>query len=394
MKNLQGFLSCSYIAVIVLFFFYSFTQIDLGLTISRVEFFQNIVRLFQHIGYFNRSLSTGIYLVLLILMYLFYLIFLYNVAKKKVTEQFIWKVIIISSVILAFSYNAFSYDLFNYIFDAKIITHYHQNPYLKTALDYPNDPMLSFMHWTHRVFPYAPFWLVLTVPLSFVGLQLFLPTFFLFKFLMLGSFLGSLYFAEKILKKLTPEKKLFGLTFLGLNPLLLIESLVSAHLDIVMMFFALWSFYLLINKKYIVAWVLFILSIGIKFASGFLLPVFILVPLMHKYKKLSWEVIFSLALILLSLTVIVASMRTNFQPWYLIVPLTFTGFLAYRYVVFLPTVILSFGAMLTYVPFLSLGNWDKPVPQILSTIYIITCILSVIAVGVKSRLASSKSDII
>lgn len=390
MKSFKIF-QIGYITTIVLLFLYSFTQIDLSLTLSRIEFLQNIVRSFQSIGYFNRPFSAALYVLLLVMLYLFYCLFLYNTAKKKLSKQSIWKVIITSSVILAFSYNAFSYDLFNYIFDAKIITYYHQNPYIQKALDYPNDPMLSFMHWTHRVYPYGPFWLVLTVPLSFVGLQLFVPTVILFKLLMLGGFLGTLYFAGKILHKLSPEKEMFGLVFLGLNPLFLIESLVSAHLDIVMMFFALWAFYLLISKKYIAAWGLLLLSIGIKFATAFLLPVFLIVPFLHKHKKISLSMIYSCSVILLIPTVVVASMRSNFQPWYLIVPFTFVGFIAYRYIVLLPAIILSFGAMLTYVPFLYFGNWDKPVPQILSTIYIVSCVLSAVAAGVKH---SSKSDII
>ena len=72
--------------------------------------------------------------------------------KKKISKPFVWLIIFVSALLLVFSYNAFSYDIFNYIFDAKIFTHYHQNPYLQKALDYPGDPMLSFMRWTHRVY--------------------------------------------------------------------------------------------------------------------------------------------------------------------------------------------------------------------------------------------------
>jgi hypothetical protein len=314
-------------------------------------------------------------------MYICYFAFLFYTTKKKVTKRGAWNIIIASAVILTFSYNAFSYDFFNYLFDAKIVTQYHQNPYIQKALDYPQDPMLGFMHWTHRVFPYGPLWLVLTVPLSFLGLHLFLPTFVLFKLLMLGGFVGSLYFVGKILKKISPEREVFGLIFFGLNPLLLIESLTSAHLDIVMMFFALWAFYMLISKKYLLAWVLLFVSIGIKFASGFLLPLFLVIPFIQNSKKISWHMVAAWSVLLLTMTVIVASMRTTFQPWYLVVPMTFAVFLAHRYVVFIPAMILSFAALLTYIPYLYLGNWDKPVPQILTNIYISAGIVSVVAVG-------------
>src|SRR6266516_315651 len=173
LKN-QKIIFFLYTVVLIGLFLYSFTQIDLSLTFSRITFLRSLVKSFQYIGYFNRPLSTHIFLAIVTLLYGFYFIFLYLSARKMLSKKYIWQIIITATILLAFSYNAFSYDLFNYIFDAKIITHYHQNPYLQKALDYPGDPMLSFMHWTHRTYPYGPAWLVLTVPLSFVGLQFFL----------------------------------------------------------------------------------------------------------------------------------------------------------------------------------------------------------------------------
>ena len=382
----------SYITIIILLFLYSFTQIDLSLTFSRIDFLRSLVKSFQYIGYFNRPLSASIYIMLLMLLYIFYFIFLFYSAKKTISKKFVWTVVLIATAILTFSYNAFSYDLFNYIFDAKIFTHYHQNPYLQKALDFPQDPMLSFMHWTHRVYPYGPVWLVLTVPLSFLGFQFFLPTFFLFKLLMAASFLGSLYFISKILKKVAPDRELFGLVFFALNPLILIESLVSGHLDIVMMFFALWAFYLLLTKKYIFVFTLFFVSVGIKFATIFLLPIFIVVLfLQYTKKRLPWEMIFGSSLLLLAFSVIAASTRTNFQPWYLAVALSFAPFIANRYFVFLPLQVISFAALLTYVPYLYLGNWDKPVPEILANIYIGSYVLSAVAVGVYYLLFKTSS---
>ncbi len=229
----------TYLGVILLLFFYSFTQIDLGLTFSRNEFLKSILDSFQHLGYFNRPLSTYFYITLVVLLFGFYLLFLRHALQKKLSKQTFWKLCIVITVLLALSYNAFSYDLFNYLFDARIITHYQQNPYVTKVLDFPGDPMLSFMHWTHRTYPYGPVWLALTVPLSFLGFGFFIPTFYLFKSLMAASFLGIVYFIGKITKKIAPKHEIFALVFFGLQPLVLIESLVSAHLDGVMMVFAL-----------------------------------------------------------------------------------------------------------------------------------------------------------
>ncbi|MDE2026022.1 MAG: hypothetical protein KGJ07_06005, partial [Patescibacteria group bacterium] len=208
--RLLRFLFWGYIVVIVLLSLYSFTQIDLSLTLSRLSAWQVIEKFFQYIGYFQRPLSTVLYVSLLLLLVGFYTVFVRLAGQKKLSFSFTWKLILIVGVILFFSYNAFSYDFFNYIFDAKIFTHYHLNPYLYKALDFPGDPMLSFMHWTHRTYPYGPVWLLATFPLSFLGFQYFLPTFFLFKALVVGSFLGTVYFLDKTLQKIFPSERILG----------------------------------------------------------------------------------------------------------------------------------------------------------------------------------------
>ena len=111
------------------------------------------------------------------------------------------------------------------------------------------------------------------------GTIFFLPTFFLFKALIASSFVGTAYFIGKILRKISPENEIFGIIFFALNPLVLIEGLVSGHNDMVMVFFAVFGLYLLIRKNYIFSFLFLFLSIGIKFATVLLLPVFIYIAI-------------------------------------------------------------------------------------------------------------------
>lgn len=300
-----------------------------------------------------------------------------GVKEKKIDKRTIWSLIIAVTVILTFSYNAFSYDLFNYIFDAKIVTFYHQNPYLHKALDYSADPMLSFMHWTQRTYPYGPVWIGLTAPISFIGIQFFLPTFFLFKIFISACFLGTVFFISKILQKVSSEDELFGVAFFALNPLVVIESLVSAHNDIVMMFFAIWALYLSMNMKYARSILLFILSVGIKFATAFVLPVYLWILYLQKKKKIvNWQLLFTVMAVIMIIPVILASFRTNFQPWYLLNILPFAALVSRKHYVFIPVIIVSFFAIFEYLPFLYLGNWNNPVPSILFWITTGSIILS------------------
>ncbi len=369
--RMQKIILYGWVASAVALLLYSFTQVDLSLTLSQVSVWQVIQKFFQWIGYFNRPLSTALYLSIVSFMFVLYGLTIALVRKKMIDRRLLWKIIIVISLILFLSYNAFSYDLFNYIFDAKIVTHYGQNPYEHKALDYLGDPMLSFMHWTHRAFPYGPVWLFLTVPLSFIGFGYFLLTFYLFKLLMAFSFIGSVYFIEKIAKK-SEINPIFAAAFFALNPLVLIESLVSAHIDIVMVFAALVALFAFLTRRYIKSFLWLILSIGIKFATVFLLPALIL-DLVFKVNKKN-----VLMAIVVSMTaaVLIATFRTNFQPWYLLLVLPFASFMSNKYFIFVPVFVISFAGLLEYVPYLYLGNWNPPIPDILNWIMVISIIAS------------------
>ena len=362
-----------YFSSLLALFFYSFTQVDLSLTITRRSFWQPIQNAFQHIGYFNRPLSTGIFLLIIFLLFVSYFL-LFRFAKQGfLRRRSIWGMIIFSSIIFIFSYNAFSYDIFNYIFDAKIITFYHANPYLKKALDYPGDPMLSFMHWTHRTYPYGPSWLFLTVPLSFSGLQYFLPTYFLFKTLIIFCFVGTAYYVEKIAEKIKEGSGISSVVFFALNPLVIIESLVSSHNDIVMIFFAVLSFWLILRRKVVFGFFSLLFSIGIKFATGLLFPIFAYIFLKQRFgKPVNLEKAVMVMGILMVAALGLATYRTNFQPWYFLYAMPFVSLLSRKNFIRIPTIIFSFGASLQYIPYLYLGNYDPPVPTVLWELFFVS----------------------
>ena len=70
---MQKFLIIGWIAVSFLLLAYSFTQVDLSLTLSQLSIWQTIQKSFQQIGYFNRPLSTAIFLIIITLMFALYL---------------------------------------------------------------------------------------------------------------------------------------------------------------------------------------------------------------------------------------------------------------------------------------------------------------------------------
>ncbi|KKR02438.1 MAG: hypothetical protein UT26_C0025G0026, partial [Microgenomates group bacterium GW2011_GWC1_39_12] len=91
---------------------YSFTQVDLGMTLTQVSIWQSFQKQFQYVGYFNRPLSTLLFISILSAYFLAYIGVLWAVLKRKISSKTMWLAIIVTAGILVFSYPAFSYDFF------------------------------------------------------------------------------------------------------------------------------------------------------------------------------------------------------------------------------------------------------------------------------------------
>lgn len=343
-------------------FLYSFTQIDLNLTLSKITIWQRMEKAFVHVGYFQRPLSTTIFLTILFFLFFFYLLILWLTKNDRLKANQLWWLIFATVVILFLSYPAFSHDIFNYIFDAKIVAFYHQNPYRVKPLDFPDDPMTRFMHWTHRPSVYPPLWISLSVVPFVFGFGKFLLQLFLFKAMMAGFYLGTIWLIWKVSEALTPKQKIFNLAFYAFSPLVLIESLVSGHNDGVMVFFALLAFYLLLKKKPFLSFLSWFFSIGVKYITAFLFPVFALLAWRKiRVKKVDYQKLTIAAILFLFLAILTTTYRIGFQPWYLLWTLPFIALKAEERFLFWLTIGFSLGSLLRYAPFLYYGHWNYPV---------------------------------
>ena len=108
---------------------YSYSLIDLNLTMINHPLWNWFRSQIINIGYFKRELSWWIYFTIICLLFVFY--FLIIKQSKKISPV---RLAIIIGGILLFSYPFLSHDFFNYMFDAKILTFYGKNPYLFKAL--------------------------------------------------------------------------------------------------------------------------------------------------------------------------------------------------------------------------------------------------------------------
>lgn len=342
----------------------------------------------QQLGYFHRPTASVIYFFLIVFAFSLFLFNLLLFYKSRVSLFYLKISTVASTLILALAYPFLSSDLFNYLFDAKIILDYQANPYTHRPLDFPQDPWLRFMRWTHRYSPYGPLWLLMSLIPSSLAFGKFILNFFLFKIFMASFHLINSYLIYKILQKINPKKVLLGTAFYALNPLFLLESVANAHNDVVMSTFLLSTVYFLIYKKVSLSYISLFAGTLIKYIPILNLPFLIWLSLS---RKKSVRVFIILNVITLAIfTFIFSSFRltvpfvssgatqVQFQPWYLFWTLPLASLIPSLTLIALSLAV-SLGASLRYLPYLFYGDWSHPGTIMFMQMITVTPIIIVLA---------------
>lgn len=316
---------------------YSYALIDPNITLFNHPAWTSFRNTMVQFGYYQKPISSAAYLLLLVL--LFYCSAVLTKHAKHVSAGYLLMCLGFVSIL---SYPFLSHDIFNYMFDAKIFTFYHQNPYLHRALDFPQDEWLRFMHWTHRTYPYGPTFLILSLIPSFLaGGKLILNILF-FKSLVFSIFWISVALLIRI-------NKAWGV-FYATSPLVIIEGLVNGHNDILGVSLAIIGVYYLQKKKNLWGRLVLLLSGGVKYIT---LPLVVL----PRFKMLVFAAMVAVLLYL--------SFFTEIQAWYFLVLFVFLPF--YEELLRKASIFFA-GLLFAYYPFVREASWT---PQAISEKHII-----------------------
>lgn len=366
MSNLEKLLLIATVSIYTIISVFSYAYVDLNLTLSTNSLSLAFIGSMQKLGYYQRPLASAVYIFLISLAFGLYCINLYLAKKNKISKNYVVKAIIISSLILIFAYPFLSSDIFNYVFDAKIITHYHLNPYTHKALDFPNDDWTRFMRWTHRYSPYGPIWLLISVIPSTLGLGKFVLNLFLFKLMMAAFNLLNVYLIYNIAQKVKNLNSLVPIVFYALSPLVLIEGIANGHNDVLVATSILLSIYLLQNKSNAKSIITILIGTLIKYVPILMAPSFIFRKIEKKenfdrFIFTNFIIIslftFVISTLQLNLPFFSSSTQTQFQPWYLFWIIPLIALLPKPYLI-IPAIVISFGALLRYLPYLLYGDWS------------------------------------
>lgn len=301
----------------------------------------------------NRGLATAILVAMVIISFIVYFRFLDRAKRKEITPRRAWLLILSVSLVLLFSWPAFSYDIFNYLATAKVSFHYQENPYLVMPIEFEGEPMLAFMHAANKYALYGPVWILLTAFPHFLGQGNLILTVFAFKLLILLFYLGSGWFIWRL-----SDKNLYSLIFFAFNPLVIIETLVSAHNDVVMMLLVLLAFWLMERQKKLASLVAWLLSVGVKFATIVLLPLLILEKRFKKGSRFTW------AAVTMFLVFLASPLREEIYSWYFIWIITFAALVPQNKWLRWLSWSFSAGLLLRYTPFLYWRNYGGLTPLV------------------------------
>lgn len=361
-----SFFAAIYLLLALSLFIYSYGFVDFNLTLSSNPIVLRFITFAQSIVMFDRPLSANIYVTIFSLFFVIYLCVLYKV-KKSYAQTFPYKLFFTLVFILTLCYPIFSYDLFNYMFHAKILWLYHQNPLTHAPLEYQADLWLRFMRWVHTPSAYGPLFTVIESPAYLLGLGKFVPVLILMKITISSFFVWSIYLIKYLgLKyKFSKTHITFAQYLIAFNPFLLLELVINGHNDAVMIALFLFSL-TVINSKKILGIISLIASVSVKYITAITLPAYFVKKPKQKIALIS---------ILLLLPVLFSPGR--FQPWYLVwamIPSAMIMSLSSQTWIILT----SLSALIYYYPFVATGFWNNSSTFVYPLLYLPTIISLII----------------
>lgn len=373
-------LNLIWIIISLAIFVYSYGFVDLNLTLSSKPLLFNFVSSVQQLVYFNRQLSLKIFIGLVCSLIVLYLVTLRYFARRP-QAHFPWKTIIALGLILSLAYPMLSSDVFKYLFSAKEILVYHVNPYIYPPNTFEADTWIRFMRWVHTTTPYGPVFTAMTIPFYLLGLGKFVPILYLFKIAQAIWYFLAIWLIGKILSTQGwQHAKIVGAQlFFALNPLILMEWLVGAHNDAIMITLLLGSIYLLALEKRVWSFATLALSIGVKYITAIFLPVIIFPSLIKRHFSF---VIHSL-LILLTLAPLLYHYSWQYQPWYVTWLIPLAALLKNRIARYFVAAY-SFAVFTRYLYFVGSGSWlGTPIEHLLMTFTLPVVVLLLLVVSKK-----------
>jgi alpha-1,6-mannosyltransferase len=127
----------------------------------------------------------------------------------------------------------FSRDVYSYAYYGRIAATHHANPYVSTPSDFPHDLLAPYIgpRWVETPAVYGPLFtllssLVVRVFTSVEGMVV------AFRLIAVAASLGTIAVVGWLVHRVRPSREAFAVAILGLNPVVLFQSVGSGHNDL------------------------------------------------------------------------------------------------------------------------------------------------------------------
>ncbi len=232
--------------------------------------------------WFGYHLVRTEYLKLLVLYTTLFLLFYQTITRFKDNPKILTSLAFGFRAVFILATPNLSQDFYRFVWDGRMILE-GINPYLHTVESFFNSgelPVqqaqelregmgaLNASHYTN----YPPInQLCFIIAGLFAGKSI-LGSAIVMRLLIIAADFGTLHFGKKLLKKL--KLPVHNIYWYILNPFIIIELTGNLHFEGVMIFFLIWSVYLLFSGKWVWAAVALALSISVKLIPLIFLPLF------------------------------------------------------------------------------------------------------------------------
>ena len=172
-----------------------------------------------------------------------------------------------------------STDVYAYAIYGRVFAIYGASPYAQTAPITHADPFMPLFGIEYMSSWYGPLWTLVSAGLAWLGGDRVGLTALLFRGLAVASALGAAALLWSHLRRTAPERAAQGLVLFLWNPLLVIETGLSGHNDAFMLALVLLGVWLHLRGWKVAAVVAITLSVLVKFLTGPVLALYVLLVL-------------------------------------------------------------------------------------------------------------------
>ena len=207
----------------------------------------------------------------------------YIITQNSYSTKSLIAISIVFRLIFLLAIPNLSQDFYRFIWDGRMIFE-GLNPYLslpKNFIESGNFPIpqaeelyagMGAMNGSHFT-NYPPLNQLCFLIAALFANSSILGSAIVMRVLIILADIGILYFGYKLLQNLNKNPKLIFLYLL--NPFIIIELTGNLHFESVMLFFLVWSLYLLQKQKWIMTAIILGCSVNIKLIPLFFLPIFL-----------------------------------------------------------------------------------------------------------------------